>query len=144
MRLAEKMEEEVWTTAKEELTEGEASFWHGRLVRKSRKYSIRKWREDCWARIFALFREYNLQRLQGKQDELTEGEEMKQQQRMKITKGLTNKIRSRGRMDAENRWWVTELLAAGCEKAWIHPGWEDTIQEWYEWLKRMKKEDEKE
>ena len=24
--------------------------------------------------------------------------------------------------DAENRWWVTELLAANCEKAWIHPG----------------------
>ena len=45
-------------------------------------------------------------------------------------------------MDAENRWWVTELLAADCEKAWIHPGWEDTMQKWYEWLKRTQKKDE--
>ena len=65
-----------------------------RRVRKSRKYRIRKWGEDCWAKIFALFREYNLQRLQSKQDELTEGEEMKQQQRMNILKDMTKKIRS--------------------------------------------------
>ena len=64
---------------------------------------------------------------------------MKQQQRMKIVKDLTKKIRSKGRMDAESRWWVTELLAADCEKAWIHPGWEDTMQKWYEWLEKMKK-----
>ena len=36
----------------------------------------------------------------------------------------------------ESRWWVTELLAAGCEKAWVHPGWEDTMQVWYDWLVR--------
>ena len=36
-------------------------------------------------------------------------EEMKQQQSMKIMKDLIKKIRSKGRMDAENRWWVTEL-----------------------------------
>ena len=35
---------------------------------------------------------------------------------------LSREIRSKGRMDAENRWWVTELLAADCEKAWIHAG----------------------
>ena len=81
-----------------------------RRVRKGMKHRIRKWREDCCARIFALFREYNLQRMQSKQDELTEGDE-KQQQRMKILKDFTQTIRSRGRMDAENRWWVTELLA---------------------------------
>ena len=62
---------------------------------------------------------------------------------MKIMKDLIKKIRSRGRMDAESRWWVAELLAADCEKAWIHPGWEDTMQKWYEWLEKMKKEDEK-
>ena len=32
-------------------------------------------------------------------------------------------------MEAKSRWWVTELLAAGCERAWIHAGWEDTLQE---------------
>ena len=45
-----------------------------------------------------------------------------------IMKDLTKKIRSKGRMDAESRWWVSELLAADCEKAWIHPGCEDTMQ----------------
>ena len=69
---------------------------------------------------------------------------MKQQQRKKIMTDLTKKIRSKRRMDAESRWWVTELLAADCEKAWIHPGWEDTMQKWYEWLEKMKKDDEKE
>ena len=34
------------------------------------------------------------------------------------------------RMDADNRWWVAELLAADCEKAWLHDGWEDTMQKW--------------
>ena len=43
---------------------GRGSSLEWRRVRKSRKYRIRKWREDCWARIFALFRENNLQRLQ--------------------------------------------------------------------------------
>ena len=62
------------------------------------------------------------------QEELEEVEEKKQQQRMMIMKDLTKKIKSTGRMDAESRWWVIELLAADCEKAWIHPGWEDTMQ----------------
>ena len=82
------------------------------MVRKSKKYRIRKWREDCWARIFALFGEYNLERLESKQEESAEEGEMKQQRRMNIMKDLTKKIRSKGRMDAESRWWVTELLAA--------------------------------
>ena len=68
---------------------------------------------------------------------------MKQQQRMKIRKDLTKKIRSKGRMDAENRLWVTDLLAADCEEVWIHPGWEDTKQKWCEWLEKVNKEDEK-
>ena len=52
-------------------------------AQKNKKHRIRKWRLDCWARIFSLFGEYNLQRLQSKQEESTE-EEMKQQQRMAI------------------------------------------------------------
>ena len=69
---------------------------------------------------------------------------MKHQQRMTIMKDLTKKITSKGRMDAENRWWVTELLAVDCEKAWLQAGWEDTKQKWYEWLEEMKKKDEEE
>ena len=62
---------------------------------------------------------------------------MKQQQRMVIMKDLIRKVRSQGRMDGKNRWWVSELLAADCEKAWIHTGWEYTMQKWYEWLEYM-------
>ena len=51
---------------------------------------------------------------------------MKQQQRMTIMKDLIKKIGSKGRIDAQNRWWVSELLAKDCEEAWIHTGWEDT------------------
>ena len=39
--------------------------------------------------------------------------------------------------------WVAELLAADCAKAWLHPGEEETMQYWYAWLEKMKKEDEK-
>ena len=99
-----------------------------RRVRKNRKYRIRKWREDCWARIFTLFREHNLQRLQSKQEDSTEEEEMKRQQRMKVMKDMTRIIRSKESTDAENRWWVAELLSAASEQAWLHPGEEETIQ----------------
>ena len=47
-------------------------------------------------------------------------------------------------MDSKSRWWFSELLAGDCEKAWIHPGWEDILQNWYNWLEEMKKKDEKE
>ena len=70
----------------------------------------KKVREDCWATIFSLFKELNLQRRQSTQEESTEEEEMKQQQRMMILKNLTKKISSEGRMVAKNRWWVSELL----------------------------------
>ena len=102
----------------------------------TKKQKVLSTKVDCWARFFALFREYNLQRLPSMQEDSTEGEEMRRQQRMKVMKDMTKKIRSRCRMDAENRWWVTELLAAACEKAWVHPGREETMQKWY---KRMKK-----
>ena len=63
---------------------------------------------------------------------------MKQQQRMKVMNYMTRKIKAKGRMDANNRWWVS----AECEKAWIHGGWEDTMQKRYDWLGEMKKKDE--
>ena len=86
-----------------------------------------------------------MQRLQSKQEESTEEEEMKQQQRMTTMKDLIKKSRSKGSTDAKNRWWVAELLAKDCEKAWTHTGWEDTMQKWYEWLEyMMKTKDEKE
>ena len=85
------MEEEVLDKYKVEeskkmLFRGRGAPPEWRRVRKSKRYRIRKWREDCWARIFSLFREDNFQRQQNKQEELTEEEEMKEQQRMAIMK----------------------------------------------------------
>ena len=112
--LAERMEEEVLDKYKVEESKREAFRGSGdplewRRVRKNKKYGIRKWGEDCWAKIFSLFREYNLQRLQCKQEVSTKEEEMKQQQRMMIMNDLMKKIRSKGKMDAKSRWWVSEL-----------------------------------
>ena len=45
-------------------------------------------------------------------------------------------------MHAENRWWVIELLAADCEKAWTHPGWEDNHAELVRLVGKNEKEDE--
>ena len=68
-------------------------------------------------------------------------EEMKQQQRMAIIGDLIQKLRSNGRMDAQNRWWISELLAKDCEKAWTHTGWEETMHKWCDWLEHMKKKE---
>ena len=119
--LAERMEEEVLNKHKVEECKREAFRGGGAprewsRVRKNKKYRMRRWSEDRWARIPSLFREYNMQRLHSKQEELTEEEEMKQQQRMVIMKDLIRKIRSKGRMDAQNRWLVSEFLATDCEK----------------------------
>ena len=107
---------ETWTEdskdkdSKREAFVGRGAALEWRCVRKSKKYRVRKWREDCWARIFSLFEEYNLQGLQSRQEESVEEEEMKQQQRMVIMKDLLWTIRSKGRTDAENRWWRCRVV----------------------------------
>ena len=55
----------------------------------------------------------------------TEKEEMREQQRMKVMKDMTRKIRSKGSMDANDSWWFGGLLAADRAKAWPHPERED-------------------
>ena len=80
--LAGRMEEEVLhkykvEDSKREVYRGRDSHGGKKRVRKSKKYNIKKWWEDCWTRVFSLFREYNRQCLQSKQEESTEGEEMK-------------------------------------------------------------------
>ena len=113
-KLAERMEEEVLDKYKVE--DSERGVYRGRgfplewrRVRKSRKYRIKKWGEYCRARTIALFREYNLQRRQSMHENSTEEEEMRRQQRMKVMKDMTKKIRSKERLDAGSRWWVSEL-----------------------------------
>ena len=87
------MEEEVLNKCKVEESKrgafkggGKPLKW--RRVRRNKRKTIRKCEEDCWAIIFSLCREYNLQRLQSKQEVSTEEEEMKQQHRMAIMKHL--------------------------------------------------------
>ena len=41
---------------------------------------------------------------------------MRQQQRMRVMTAMTRKIKSKGRVDANNSSWVSELLAADCKK----------------------------
>ena len=50
-------------------------------------------------------------------EDFTEEEAMRRQQRMKIMKDITKKIKSKGGMDAPHRWWVADPPAADCEKA---------------------------
>ena len=92
--LAERMEE-VLDKYKVEESKREALRCRGaplELRRCAKKQEKRKWAEDCWARIFPLFREYNLRHLQSMQEGSAEEGEMKQQRRMKDTKGMTRNI----------------------------------------------------
>ena len=130
--LAERKEKEVLDKYKVEETNKEAFKGSGaplewRTVRKKKKGKIQS-KRVARGKNFSLFRQYHLQRQQSKQEDLTEVGEMKQQQRMAIIEDLIRNIRSKGRMNAKNRWCVSELLAADCEKGWIHTGWEDTLQ----------------
>ena len=56
---------------------------------------------------------------------------------------MTKKIGSKGRMGAENRWWVAELLAVDCEKAWLHPREKRNCAKMVCLVGKMPKEDEK-
>ena len=69
-----------------------------------------------------------MQRRQSMHEDSTEEEGRRRHQRIKVMKDMTKKLRSKGIMDAENRWWVAELFAADCEKAWVHPEEAETMQ----------------
>ena len=71
----------------------------------------------------------------------TTEEKVKQEQRLKTMTDMLRKIKAKSRMDANKSWWVSELLAADCKKAWLRPAL-DTEQQWHSWLHEMKKMDE--
>ena len=54
---------------------------------------------------------------------------------MAIMKDRIRQIRSKGRTDAKNRWWVV----TACAKTYTHAGSEDAMQKWYEWLEYVRK-----
>ena len=73
-----------WTStklkrAREEPLKAEVTPWNGEEYAKARDMKLESGEKIAGREIFSLFREYNLQRLQSKQEELTEEEEMKQQ-----------------------------------------------------------------
>ena len=76
--------------------------------------------EDCWAKVFSLFRKYNLERRKGMQESRTGKDEMKQQQRMKIIAEMIRNIKAEGRMDANSSWRVSDRFASVCGEAWLN------------------------
>ena len=101
---------EVEESIREALSEVEVHPWNGGGCANTRNTEQESGEKIAGQDFFYLFRAYNVQSLHCKQEESTEEEEMKLQQIMVIMKDLIRKIRSEGRMDAKNRWWVSELL----------------------------------
>ena len=82
-----------------------------------KKYQLRKWSEDCWARIALGSGSITFSENQGMQEGHTAQEEMRQQQRMKVMKDMTPKIGTNG---CEPQ--LVVRLVVLCKKACSHPG----------------------
>ena len=65
-----------------------------------------------------------------------------QQQRTQIIGRMSRRVKAKGRMNANNSWWVSDLVAATCECAGLNRDWDGTAQSLQEWLYEMKKNDE--
>ena len=67
-------------------------------------------------------------------EDSTEEEEMRRQQSNEGYERFDEeKLNQKEGLDAENRWWVAGSLAVDCEKAWLHPGEEETMHKWFVW-----------
>ena len=73
------------------------------------------------------------------QTEQTEEKEVRQQTRMEVMKRMVRRMRAKGRMDAHNRWWVSELLAVEYEKRGSTQN--GKYDEAVVWLRKEKKKD---
>ena len=102
-KLAQKIEDEVLDMRclqrKRLLSKMEAST-------KKQEVQNRNVERRVLGNIFASFKEHTLQRLISMHEDSTEGEEMKRQQRMKIMKDMTKKIRSKERMLTTDGGWL--------------------------------------
>ena len=58
-KIAGKMKEDILNKYKVEDTKDRGAPLEWTLVRRSKKYRIRKWCEDCWTRFFSWLREYD-------------------------------------------------------------------------------------
>ena len=97
-----------WRTAEERLTEAEAPFWNRGVCEEAGSTGYES------DESFVGQESSPCSETTTMHEDSTDGEEMKRQQRMKVMKDMTKKIKRR--MDAENRWFVA---AADCEKAWL-------------------------
>ena len=84
--------DECWKKLAEKIEE-EALCWKGGVYEEAGSTEYVSGGEDCWVRFFALFKECNLERVKSMHEDSIEREEMKRQQRMKIMKDITKKIR---------------------------------------------------
>ena len=122
-----------WRTAKEEHAEAEVCLWSGDEYEEARKIECANGVKTVGQGSSLGSVKYHFQRIQS----VKEGFEVQQS-----GEGYDTKIEADGRMDANSSWWVSELLAVECPEAWLHAGFEDTMQKWYDWLGEMKKKDE--
>ena len=67
----------------------------------------------------------------------TEDEELKQQRRMKVMTDVT-----KNQLKRQNGRWISEFLPMAKGRG-ITKNWEDTVQQWYNWLHEKKKKKKK-
>ena len=90
------------------------------MVQRVKKYQTRKWSDDCWARFFSWFREYDLQRKQGMKGE-PDGKGGDEAAAKDEGHDRYDRTNPKGKMDANNSWWVSELLVGDCQKSVAQP-----------------------
>ena len=61
-------------------------------------------------------------------------ERLKQQERMRVMRGIIKRRKKVGRMDAPNNRWITELLAADCERMWLDSEGKEDMRMCKGWL----------
>ena len=64
-----------------------------------------------------------------------------QQQRMSFLARMMREVKVKG-STTQNRWWVNDCLVLIAKKAWLRPAWEDTTQQWYNWVHEKKNDEE--
>ena len=131
-----------WRSAREERTREEVSHRSGEWSREPKTINLGNGVKTAGRESFRGSESMICSERKACRKVKQKKEEMRQRQRRKIMAEMTGKIKSEGRVDANNSWWVSELLAVDCKKAWFHPEWEGTVRRWHHWLCEMKKNDE--
>ena len=62
---------------------------------------------------------------------------------MEVMKRMIERIRAKGRISSQVRWWVSEWIAEDCDSTWLNPEGEEVMMSWERWLRCKKRGDEK-